>query len=82
MARAKVAITLDEKTLAHLDHLVQARVFPSHSQAVQEEVAEKLARLEHSRLARECAKLDPVLPRSWRHGPNIERGDSLGRSGG
>jgi len=60
MARAKVAITLDEKTLAHLDHLVQARVFPSHSQAVQEEVAEKLARLEHSRLARECAKLDPV----------------------
>ena len=59
MARAKVAISLDESTLNRLDQLVKKRVFPNRSQAVEEAVAEKLARLEKSRLARECAKLDP-----------------------
>jgi metal-responsive CopG/Arc/MetJ family transcriptional regulator len=58
MARAKVAISLDEATLNRLDRLVKKRVFPNRSQAIEEAVAEKLARIEKSRLAQECAKLD------------------------
>jgi metal-responsive CopG/Arc/MetJ family transcriptional regulator len=59
MARAKVAISLDESTLDRLDKLVKQQVFPNRSQAIEEAVAEKLNRLERSRLAQECAKLDP-----------------------
>ncbi len=64
MGRAKVAISLDEATLNRLDKLVQKQVFPSRSQAIQEAVQEKLARLERSRLARECAKLDPAFEKA------------------
>lgn len=64
MGKSKVAISLDESTLDRLDKLVQKQVFPSRSQAVQEAVAEKLARLERSRLARECAKLDPEFEKA------------------
>jgi len=64
MARAKIAISLDEHTLDRLDQLVKARVFPNRSQAIQEAVVEKLSRLEHGRLARECAKLDPAFEKS------------------
>jgi metal-responsive CopG/Arc/MetJ family transcriptional regulator len=59
MARTKVAVSLDEYTLQRLDQLVAEAVFPSRSQAIQVAIEEKLARLEQSRLARECAKLDP-----------------------
>jgi metal-responsive CopG/Arc/MetJ family transcriptional regulator len=55
----KVAITLDRNTLKRLDGLVRNKVFPSRSRAVQIAVEEKLARLERTRLAQECAKLDP-----------------------
>jgi metal-responsive CopG/Arc/MetJ family transcriptional regulator len=61
MARAKIAITLDERTLALLDQLVAKQAFPSRSQAIQEALEEKLARYTKSRLARESAKLDPAL---------------------
>ena len=64
MATTKVAITLDEKTLKELDRLVKNRVFPNRSRAIQEAVQEKLKRLEHSRLARECAKLDPEFEKT------------------
>jgi len=46
------------KLLKRLDRLVAARRFPNRSRAIQEAVQEKLERLEHSRLAREAAKLD------------------------
>ena len=59
MSRSKVAISLNKETLVHLDRLVKKEVFPSRSQAIQEAVDEKLQRLGRSRLARECAKLDP-----------------------
>jgi metal-responsive CopG/Arc/MetJ family transcriptional regulator len=59
MARLKIAITLDAESLSALDRLVSERRFPNRSQAIQEAVDEKLARLSHSRLARECARLDP-----------------------
>jgi len=54
--RAKVAISLDGQTLGRLDRLVKAHVFPNRSQAIQLAIDEKLARMDKSRLARECAK--------------------------
>ena len=64
MSRAKVAISLDESTLARLDQLVARAVFSNRSQAIQEAIEEKLARLEKSRLAQECAKLDPSFEKA------------------
>ncbi len=64
MARAKVAISLDENTLNRLDRLVKSHVFPNRSQAIQEAVEEKISRLDRSRLARECAKVDPAFEKS------------------
>ena len=73
MARAKIAISLDEHTLDRLDQLVRARVFPNRSQAIQEAVVEKLSRLEHGRLARECAKLDPAFEKSLAEEGHVRR---------
>ena len=64
MGRSKVAISLEESTLTRLDKLVEKRIFPNRSQAIEEAVAEKLARLERSRLAQECAKLDPAFEKA------------------
>ena len=64
MGRSKVAISLDGSTLKRLDKLVQKQVFPNRSQAIEEAVAEKLDRLEKSRLAEECAKLDPAFEKA------------------
>jgi Arc/MetJ-type ribon-helix-helix transcriptional regulator len=58
MSTAKVAITIDRETLRRLDRLVKSRRFANRSRAVQEAVSEKLARMERSRLAQECGKLD------------------------
>lgn len=59
MARAKIAITLDEITIERIDRLVLQQLFPNRSRAIQSALEEKLARLERNRLAEECAKLDP-----------------------
>jgi metal-responsive CopG/Arc/MetJ family transcriptional regulator len=64
MPRSKIAITIDESTLDRLDELVEQSMFPSRSQAIQEAVEEKLARLKRTRLARECAKLDPFFEKA------------------
>jgi metal-responsive CopG/Arc/MetJ family transcriptional regulator len=64
MTRAKVAISLEENTLTRLDRLVRAQVFPNRSRAIQEAVEEKLSRLDRSRLARECARLDPAFEKA------------------
>ncbi len=64
MVKSKVAISLDKSTLNRLDKLVQKKVFPSRSRAIEEAVTEKLARLERSRLAQECAKLDPAFEKA------------------
>lgn len=61
MSTAKVAISIDEQLLTELDHLVAAKVFSSRSQAVQVAVREKIVRLRRSRLAEECAKLEPQV---------------------
>ena len=59
MGRSKIAITVDEITLGRVDRLVRAGIYPSRSRAIEEAVQEKLQRLDKTRLARECAKLDP-----------------------
>jgi metal-responsive CopG/Arc/MetJ family transcriptional regulator len=58
MAASKIAITIDDNLLKQLDILVKSKYFPNRSKAIQEAVTEKLVRIEKSRLAQECAKLD------------------------
>ena len=60
METAKVAISISKKTLKRLDGLVKEQVFPSRSRAIQEAIEDKLNRLDRTRLAQECARLDPV----------------------
>jgi len=64
MATAKIAITLEQETLNRIDHLIRRHVFPNRSKAIQQAVQEKLDRLKRSRLARECAKLEPASEKS------------------
>lgn len=59
MTTTKVAVTLDRNLLAELDRLVAQHVFPNRSKAIQAAVEDKLTGLRRTRLARECAKLDP-----------------------
>jgi metal-responsive CopG/Arc/MetJ family transcriptional regulator len=61
MSTQKVAITIEEKLLRRIDQLVTAHRFPNRSKAIQEAVAEKLERLDRTRLAKECLKLDPTV---------------------
>ncbi len=58
MSAIKIGITVDKELLAQLDQLVDQRLFPNRSRAIQDAIQDKLARLNRSRLARECAKLD------------------------
>jgi metal-responsive CopG/Arc/MetJ family transcriptional regulator len=59
MNTAKIAISLDKKTLMRLDRLVKTRIFPSRSKIIQDAVEEKLKKIDRGRLERECSKLDP-----------------------
>jgi Arc/MetJ-type ribon-helix-helix transcriptional regulator len=65
MSTAKIAITIDEQLLDRLDKLVKDRRFASRSRAIQEAVRDKIERLQRTRLARECAKLDPEEEQRW-----------------
>ena len=58
MGRAKIAITVDEQALAEIDRLVQQGVFPNRSKAIEDALQDRIRRLQRSRLALECAKLD------------------------
>ena len=64
MGALKIAITLDNNMVKKLDMLVKSNVFPNRSKAIQEAVLEKLNRIEKSRLAQECSKLDPNFEQS------------------
>jgi metal-responsive CopG/Arc/MetJ family transcriptional regulator len=64
MSTAKIAITIEEDLLGKLDRLVSSKVFPNRSKAIQEAIQEKLSRVNKSRLARECAKLDPKFEKA------------------
>jgi metal-responsive CopG/Arc/MetJ family transcriptional regulator len=60
MPKKKVAVTLNSALIEELDELIAQRRFPNRSQAIEAALAEKLARLARTRLAREAAKLDPA----------------------
>ena len=64
MGKARIAISLDESILERLDFLVNRRLYTNRSRAIQQAVEEKLERVGRSRLARECAKLDPRLEKA------------------
>ena len=60
MAKTKVAVTLDTRTLRRVDRLVKDARYPNRSQAIEAAVSGQLDRLERRRLAEECAKLNPA----------------------
>jgi Arc/MetJ-type ribon-helix-helix transcriptional regulator len=64
VAKTKITVTLHSRLLQQLDALVAERRFPNRSQAIEMAVAEKLERAQRARLARECAKLDPMEERA------------------
>jgi metal-responsive CopG/Arc/MetJ family transcriptional regulator len=64
METAKVAVSINKNTLKRLDRFVKEQVFPSRSKAIQEAIEDKLNRLERTRLAEECGKLDPHAERA------------------
>jgi metal-responsive CopG/Arc/MetJ family transcriptional regulator len=64
MGKAKIAITLDERTVGRIDRLVRRKAYPNRSRAIEEAVEEKLDRLDRSRLARESANLDPAFEKA------------------
>jgi Arc/MetJ-type ribon-helix-helix transcriptional regulator len=64
MAKAKLAVTLDDKMLAEVDSLVKRRIFPNRSRMIEMAVQEKLARLGKNRLAQECSLLDPSFEKA------------------
>ena len=64
MAKAKLAITLDENTLNEVDSLVRQRIFPNRSRVIELAVREKLDRLANRRLADQCALLDPSFEKA------------------
>ncbi len=60
MSVSKVAISLDKNLLQIIDRLVREKIFPSRSKIIQEAVRDKVEKINTNRLARECAKLDPL----------------------
>ncbi len=64
MGKTKIAITLDEQYIDQLDTFVSKHIFQNRSQAIQQAVKEKLARMKRTRLATECSKLDPTVEKA------------------
>jgi metal-responsive CopG/Arc/MetJ family transcriptional regulator len=64
MGKTKIAITLDEQYIDQLDTFVSKHIFQNRSQAIQQAVKEKLARMKRTRLATECSKLDPSFEKA------------------
>jgi len=64
MAMAKVAISIDNQLLKKLDLLIREKIYPNRSKIIQEAVKEKLIRIDKSRLAHACSKLDVNFERS------------------
>lgn len=65
MPKTKIAVTVEAALLEQLDALIAEEQFRNRSQAMEAALAEKLDRLRRTRLARECAKLDPEEERTW-----------------
>lgn len=60
MPKSKIAVSVDGELLSRLDRLVDRGAFPNRSQAVEQAVDQMLRRQLRTRLAEECARLDPA----------------------
>ncbi|MBU2514689.1 ribbon-helix-helix domain-containing protein [bacterium] len=58
MSVAKITISMEQQLLEKIDQMVKNKAFGNRSQAIQSAVKDKINKLEHTRLAKECAKLD------------------------
>ncbi len=58
MSAIKIAITIEQSLLRRLDQLVRNKSFQNRSKDIQLAVDEKLTRMDRTRLAKECFKLD------------------------
>jgi len=59
MSVSKVTISIDQSLLKRVDRLVRSGVFSNRSHVIQQAIEEKIAPIDSTRLARECAKLHP-----------------------
>ena len=64
MSMTRVAVSIEKSLLSQIDEMVSKHLFPNRSKAIQEAVKEKLSRLNKSRLAVECSKLDRDFERA------------------
>jgi metal-responsive CopG/Arc/MetJ family transcriptional regulator len=64
----RLAISMDDELVREVDSLVKREAFPNRSAAIQLAVREKFGRRGRSRLARECAKLDPKFEQAVSEG--------------
>jgi Arc/MetJ-type ribon-helix-helix transcriptional regulator len=64
MAKSKIAVTMDPRTLLRVDRLVNSARYPNRSQAIEAVITAQLDRLERRRLLEECAKLDVAEERA------------------
>ncbi|MEM9273172.1 MAG: ribbon-helix-helix domain-containing protein [Cyanobacteria bacterium P01_F01_bin.143] len=55
----KIAITIDENLLADIDYLVEQKLYPSRSKAIEANLEVNRNSLRRRRFEIECAKLDP-----------------------
>jgi Arc/MetJ-type ribon-helix-helix transcriptional regulator len=59
MPKTKVALTLEAGLVERVDKMVAQQRFRNRSEAVEAALAEKLQRIARTRLAAECARLNP-----------------------
>ncbi len=55
----KIAITINENLLSEIDYLVEQKVYPSRSKAIEANLEINRDSLRRRRFEIECAKLDP-----------------------
>ena len=61
----KIAVTLDQRTVADLDRWVKDGKFPNRSRFLQSAVNILSEREKRTRLVRELAKIDPKEEKQW-----------------
>ena len=61
---SKIAITVDPELLRIVDRWVEEGRYPNRSRAIQAALREKSERWRRTRLAEECARLDPAEERA------------------
>ncbi len=70
MSMAKIAISIDQRLLQKIDRLVVNHMFKNRSQAISVALSKSIEKIEHSRLAQECRKLDPAFEKNMAEGLN------------